>query len=61
MTHPEIGGVRTTEDVSEKLETSSDDDEIMIPSQDKAEVRNVDIRDEHSDERALRECILCKI
>ena len=49
MAHPETGGVRTTEDESEKLETSSDDEEITIPSQDKAEVRNLDIRDEHSE------------
>ena len=49
MAQPETGGVRTTEDESEKLETSSDDEEITIPSQDNAEVRNVDIRDEHSE------------
>ena len=54
MAHSETGGVRTTEDESEKLETSSEDEEIMIPSQDKAEARNLDIRDEHSENTTTR-------
>ena len=29
--------------------------------EDNADIRNVNIRDEQSDERALLECILCKI
>ena len=55
MAQPETGGVRTTEDESEKLETFSDDEEITIPSQDNAEVRNVDIRDEHSENTQYNE------
>ena len=51
MAHSETGGVRTTADESEKLETSSEEEEIMIPSQDKAEARNLDICDEHSENR----------
>ena len=58
MAHPETGGVRTTEDESEKLETSSDDEEITIPSQDKAEVRNLDIRDEHSENTQREDWLL---
>ena len=58
MAQPETGGVRTTEDESEKLETSSDDDEITIPSQDNAEVRNVDIRDEHSENTQREDWLL---
>ena len=58
MAHPETGGVRTTEDESEKLETSSEDEEIMIPSQDKAEARNLDIRDEHSENTQREDCLL---
>ena len=58
MAQPEIGGVRTTEDESEKLETFSDDEEITIPSQDNAEVRNVDIRDEHSENTQREDWLL---
>ena len=57
MAHPETGGVRTTEDESEKLETSSEDEEIMTPSQDKAEARNLDIRDEHSENTQREDCL----
>ena len=46
MAQPETGGVRTTEDEGEELETPSDDEEIKIPSQDNAEIRNVDVRNE---------------
>ena len=41
MAQPETGGV----------ETPSDDEEITIPSQDSADIRNVDIRGEQSDEK----------
>ena len=58
MAHPETGGVRTTENDSEKLETSSEDEEIMIPSQDKAEVWNLDIRDEHSENTQREDWLL---
>ena len=58
MAQPETGGVRTTEDESEKLETSSDDEEITIPSQDNAEVRNVDICDEHSENTQQEDWLL---
>ena len=58
MAQPEIGGVRTTEDESEKLETSSDDEEITIPSQDNAEIRNVDIRYEHSENTQREDWLL---
>ena len=61
MAHPETGGVRTTEDESEKLETSSDDDEITIPSQDKAEVRNLDICDEHSENTQREDWLLLTV
>ena len=57
MAHPETGGVRTIEDESES-DTSSDDEEITIPSQDKAEVRNVDIRDEHSENTQQEDWLL---
>ena len=50
--------MRTTEDESEKLETSSDDEEIMISSQDKAEVRNIDIHDEHSENTQREDWLL---
>ena len=60
MAQPETGGVRTTEDESEKLETSSEDEEIMIPSQDKAEARNLDICDEHSENTQREDWLLLK-
>ena len=46
MAHPETGGVRTTEDEGEELETPSDDEEIKIPSQDNDGIRKVDVRNE---------------
>ena len=46
MAQPEIGGVRTTEDEGNTLETPSDDDEITIPSQEREDLRKVDIREE---------------
>ena len=46
MAQPKTGGVRTTDGEGDKLETPSDDEEITIPSQDHADVRNVDICDE---------------
>ena len=46
MAQPEIGGVRTTEDEGNTLETPSDDDEITIPSQEREDIRKVDIREE---------------
>ena len=46
MAQPETFGLRTTEDEREELETSSDDEEIKIPSQDNAGIRKVDVRNE---------------
>ena len=46
MAQPETGGVRTTEDEGDTLETASDDEEIIIPSQERDDLRNVDIRGE---------------
>ena len=46
MAQPETGGVRTTEDEGEELETPSDDEEIKIPSQDNDGIRKVDVRSE---------------
>ena len=46
MAHPETGGVRTTEDEGEELETPSDDEEIQIPSQDNDGIWKVDVRNE---------------
>ena len=46
MAYPETGGVRTTEDEGEELETRSDDEEIQIPSQDNDGIRKVDVRNE---------------
>ena len=65
MAQPKTNKIKTSDGESANLETLWDDEEITIPSQDRdrkiADVRNIDIRDEQSDERALRECILCKI
>ena len=58
MAQPETGGVRTTEDEGDKLETPSDDDEITIPSQDSADIRNVDIRDEQSENTQQEDWLL---
>ena len=46
--------MRTSEGEGDKLETPSDDEEITIPSQDSADIRNVDICGEQS-ENAQRE------
>ena len=46
MAQPETGGVRTTEDEGEELETPSDEEEIKIPSQDNDGIRKVDVRNE---------------
>ena len=49
MAQPETGGGRTTEDTCDKLETPSDDEEITIPSQERDDLRNVDICGEQSE------------
>ena len=41
--------MRTTEGEGDKLEMPSDDEEITIPSQDSADIPNVDICDEQSE------------
>ena len=46
MEQPETGGVRTTEDEGNTLETPSDDEEITIPSQEREDLRKVNIRGE---------------
>ena len=46
MAQPETGGVRTIEDEDNTLETPSDDEEIIIPSQEREDLRKVDIRGE---------------
>ena len=58
MTQPETGGVRTTEDEGDKLETPSDDEEITIPSQDRADIRNVDIHGEQSENTQREDWLL---
>ena len=62
MAQPETGGVRTTDGDSDKLETLSDDEEITIPSQDRdrkiADVRNIDIRDEQSENTQQEDWLL---
>ena len=58
MAQPETGGVRATEDEGDNLETPSDDEEITIPSQDSADIRNVDIRDEHSENTQREDWLL---
>ena len=58
MAQPETGGVRTTEDEGDELETPSEDEEITIPSQDNAHIRNVDIRDEHSENTQREDWLL---
>ena len=50
MAQPGTGGVRTTEGEGDKLEMPSDNEEITIDStQDSADIRNVDTRDEQSE------------
>ena len=46
MAQPETGGVRTTEDEGDTLDTPSDDEEITIPSQEREDLRKVDIHGE---------------
>ena len=50
MAQAETGKVKTSEDESVEFETLPDDEEIMIPSQNRdreiADIRNIDIRDE---------------
>ena len=43
MAQPETGGVRTTEDEANMLETPSDDEESTIPSQERGDIRKVNI------------------
>ena len=49
MAQPETGGVSTTEDEGDKLVTPSDDEEITIPSQERDNLRNINIRGEQSE------------
>ena len=58
MAQPETGGVRTTEGEGDKLETASDDEEITIPSQDSADIQNVDIRGEQSENTQREDWLL---
>ena len=58
MAQPETGGVRTTDGEGDKLETPSDDEEVTIPSQDRADVWNVDIRDEQSENTQREDWLL---
>ena len=46
MAQPETGGVRKIEDEDNTLQTPSDDEEIIIPSQEREDLRKVDIRGE---------------
>ena len=47
MAQPEIGGVKTTEDEGSMLKTPSDDEVLTIPSQEREDLRKVNIRGEH--------------
>ena len=47
MAQPEIGGVRTTGDEGNTLKTPSDDEVFTIPSQEREDLRKVNIRGEH--------------
>ena len=58
MAQPETGGVMTTEGEGEQLEMPSDDEEITIPSQDRADIRNVDIRGEQSENTQREDWLL---
>ena len=53
MAQPETGGVRMTDGESDKLESLLNHEEVTILSQDRdrkiAEGRNIDIRDEQSE------------
>ena len=46
MAQPETGGVRTTENEGNTLEKPSDDEEITIPSQEREDLRKVNIHGE---------------
>ena len=58
MAQPETGGVRTTEDEGDTLETPSDDEAITIPSQERDDLQNVDIRGEQSENRQREDWLL---
>ena len=58
MAQPETGGVMMTEGEGDKLEMPSDDEEITIPSQDSADIRNVDICDEQSENTQREDWLL---
>ena len=46
MAQPEIGGVKTTDDEGSTFKTPSDDEESTIPSQERGDIRNVNIHGE---------------
>ena len=50
--------MRTTESEGDKLEMPSDDDENTFPSQDSADIRNVDIREEQSENTQREDWLL---
>ena len=58
MAQPETGGVRTADGESDKLKTLTGDEEITIPSQDRADVRNMDIRYEQSENTQQEDWLL---
>ena len=62
MAQPETGGMMMTDGESDKLESLLDDEEITIPSQDRhrkiAEGRNIDIRDEQSENTQREDWLL---
>ena len=58
MAQPETGGLRTTEDEGNTLETPSDDEEITIPSQEREDLRKVNIRGEQLENTQREDWIL---
>ena len=58
MAQPEIGGVRTTEDEGITLKTPSDDEVFAIPSQEREDLRKVNIRGEHLENTQREEWLL---
>ena len=58
MAQPETGGVSTTEDEGDKLVTPSDDEEITIPSQERDNLRNINIRGEQSENTQREDWLL---
>ena len=58
MAQPETGGVRTTDDEGDTLETPSDDEEITIPSQERDDLRNIDIRGEQAENTQREDWLL---